>query len=141
MLDMFDLFISLHPHILISLGSCALACSCVLACILASLHPYILMFVCTCLYPHILTSSYPQVHVPSLTTLHPHILRFLCACFYPRILASSYPQVDVLWVLVGIPASSQPDIFTFVCSGCLLVSSHTHILMSLGSSVRTCLGN
>ena len=103
MFDMFDLFISSHPHI-ISLGSCTLTC------ILASSHPYILMFVCTCLYPRILTSSYPQVHVHSLASLHPHILRFVCACLYPCILTSSYPQVYV----------------------CLLVYLYPHILISLG---------
>ena len=37
--DTFALFISLHPHILLSLGSCALAC------ILVPSHPHILMFV------------------------------------------------------------------------------------------------
>ena len=126
MFDVFDLFISSHPHILILLGSCALAC------ILASSHPYILMFVCTCLYPRIFTSSCAQVHVPSLASLHlissgscvlacnlyPHILLplglcALCACWYPRILTSSYLQVHVIQVLVGILASSHPHILRF----------------------------
>ena len=135
---MFDLFISLYLHILISLGSCALACT------LASSHHYILMFVCTGLYPRILTSSYLQVHVPSglcvqlLVTSYLHILLSLgsCtpgACWYPRILTSSYPQIDVLRVLVGILVSSHPHILRFIYSGFLLVSSHPHIFISLGS--------
>ena len=97
-----------YPRILISLGSCALAC------ILASLHPYILMFVCTCLYPRILTPSYSQVHVPSPKSLHPRILRFVCA--YACNLVSSHPLI-----------------LRLMYSMCLLVSSHFHVLISLGS--------
>ena len=137
MLDMFDLFISLHPHILISLGSCALACSCVLACILASLHPYILMFVCTCLYvsshsyilissgscalTYIPASSYPQVPMCLLLSSCPRILISLGWCtlgagWYSRILTSRYFYVRVLWVLVGILTHSHPHILRFQCS-------------------------
>ena len=101
---MFHLFISSHPHIIMFLGSCALAC------FLALSHSHILIFMCTSLYPRILTSSYPQVHVPLLASLHPHILRFVCACLYHWILTFSYPQFHV----------------------CLLVSLHPHILGSLG---------
>ena len=62
----------LHPCILISSGSC------VLACIFASSHPQV-NYVLAC----ILASSYT------------HILRIMCACWCPRILTSSYPQVNV----------------------------------------------
>ena len=72
------------------------------------------MFVCTCLYPRILTFSYSQVHVPSLKSLHPHIRRFACA--YACYLVSSHPLILRLMYFV-----------------CLLVSSHPHILISLGS--------
>ena len=113
MLDMFDLFTSSYPYILICLGTCALAC------IPASSHPHILMFVCTWLYLRILKSSYLQVRMPLLTSPHPHIHRFVCACLYSCILTSLYPHVHV----------------------CLLVSSHLYILVSSGFSVRTCLGN
>ena len=79
MFYMFDLFISSHPHILISLGSCSLTC------ILASSHPHILMFV------FFLVSSHPYVLISSdlctlAASLHPHILRFVCACLSPHIL-------------------------------------------------------
>ena len=76
---MFQLFISPHPHILISLGSCALAG------ILTSSHFYILLFVRTCLYSRIIASSYPQVHKPSHAPLQFHILRFALACLQPHI--------------------------------------------------------
>ena len=105
---MFDLFTSLHPHILISLGSYALACAS---------HCHILMFVCTCLYPDILTSSFRQVHMPLLASLHPHNHKFACACLYPCILTSSYSQVHL----------------------CLLVYLHPHILISSGSRVLACI--
>ena len=121
MFDMFDLFISSHPHIVIS-------------------------FLCTCFYPCIPASSYPQIRMCLLLTSHPHILISLgsctlCACWYPRILTFSYPYVHVLQVLVGVLASWHPHIFTFMYSGCSLVSSHLRILISSDSSVRTCLGN
>ena len=104
---MFDLFISSHPHILISLGSSAFACT------LAFSHPYILMFECNCLYPHILTSSYPQVHLPSLV---PCILVPSGSC-----------------VLACNLVSSHPLILRLTYSVYLLVSSHPHILISLDS--------
>ena len=98
---------SSHPYILVSLGFCALAC------ILASLHPHILMFVCTFLYPRFLLSSYPQVHVPLLVSLHPHILRFMfLACNL---------------------VSSHPFILRLMYSMYLLVTPHPHILIFLGS--------
>ena len=159
MFVIFDLFISSHPDILISLGSCALAC------ILASWHSHILMFVCTCLYPHVLTSSYLQFICPCLhpcilissgllvlacilTSSHPYILRFICVSLYICIFASSYPQVHVC-LLVSLHPHS-PYILRFMCV-CLytciltssypqvhvrlLVSSHPHILVSSGLSV------
>ena len=105
------------------------------------------MFVCTCLCPRILTSSYPQVHVPSLAPLHPHIFRFTCSCLYPRTLTSSYYIFisSSSCVLACILASSHPHILRFMCAffyTCiltssypqvhvrLLVSSHPHILVS-----------
>ena len=96
MFDMFDLFISSHPHIVIS-------------------------FLCTCFYPCIPASSYPQIRMCLLLTSHPHILISLgsCtpgACWCSRILTSSYLYVHVLWVLVGILTSSHPHILRFQCS-------------------------
>ena len=119
MFDTFDLFISSHPHTLISLGSCALACIlaspypclCVLACILASLHPHIFRFICPCLHPCMLISFGSCVFASILASSHPDILTFICVSLYPRILTSSYPQVHV----------------------CLLVYLHPHILIPLGS--------
>ena len=123
--------------------------------VLVSSNPHILRFMCTCLYPRILTSSYFQVHVLQvlvgiLASSHPHILRFmysgfwqvsshphilislgsctLGACWYSFILTSSYPYVHVLPVLVDFLASSHPHILTFMYSGYFLVSSHPHIL-------------
>ena len=119
MFDIFDLFISSHLHILISL------CSCVLACILASLHPHIFRFICPCLHPWILISSGSCVlacilasshtYIPRFicVSLYPHI--FMCACLYPCIRTSSCPQVHVR----------------------LLVSSHSHNLVSSGLCVLT----
>ena len=102
------LFVSSHPYILISSGSCALAC--------------------------IPSSSYAQVGVCLLVTLYPHIFLslgscILCACWYLSILAYSYSQFHVLRVLDGILASSNPHILTFMYSRCLLMSSHPHILI------------
>ena len=77
-------------------------------CLLVSSHRHILISVgsCTtgaCWYPHTLTSSY--ISVVSGTP---------GACWYPRILTSSYP-------------------YRFMNYGCLVVSSHPHILISLVS--------
>ena len=105
MFDMFDLFLSPHPHILRS---------CALACILASSHPYIHMFVCTCLYPRIF--------------IHPHTLRFMCPHLHPCTLASSDSRVFACNLL-----SSYPLILRIMYSVRLLVSSHPHILISLCS--------
>ena len=137
---MFDLFISSHPHILISLYPLyprilISLCSSVIACVLTSLHPDILRFICSHLHP---ASSYPQVRVCLLVTSHPHIILssgscIWCACWYPHILTSSYPYVCVLRLLVGTLTSSHPHILMFVYSVCLLVSSQPHILIFLGS--------
>ena len=67
MFDMFDLFISLHPHILIPLGSYALA--------------------------SILASSYPYVQVYLLVSLHPYILIFSGPCLHPFLLLSYVNQM------------------------------------------------
>ena len=104
MFNMFDLFVSSQPHllILISLGSYALAN------ILASLHHHILMLAFICLYPCILTSSYRQVHCPSF---HLCTLTSLGSC-----------------ALACNLVSSHPFILTLMYSICLLISSHPHIL-------------
>ena len=102
-------------HIVISLGSCALAS------ILASLHPH--------------------VRVYSLVSSHPYILISSGSCARTCIPASSYTQIRmcllltsyVLFVLAGTLAFSHPHILTFMYSGCLLVSSHHDILISLRS--------
>ena len=91
--------------------------------ILASSHPHILRFM---YYRCLLISSHNHILI-SLGSCT------LVACWYPRILTSLYLQVHVLWVLVNIFASSRRHILRFMYSGCLLVSSHPHIFMSLGS--------
>ena len=128
-----------YPHILRFL------CNCLYPCILASLYPYVRVYLLVFSHPYILissgsstltrilASSYPQVCVCLFETSYPRILLSLgsctlCACWYPCILTSSYPYVHVLLVLSGILASSHPYILTFMYSGCLLVSSHPHIL-------------
>ena len=78
------------------------------------------MFVFTCLYPRILTSSYLQAHIPLLIFLHPHIFKFACACLYPCILISS--GSCVLSCILGF---SYPQVHV-----CLLVSSHPYVLIS-----------
>ena len=135
----------LHHCILISSGQCALACN------LVSSHSLIFMFMfrvmlCSfifCVLVGILTSSYPHIlrFIYSgwfLVSSHAHNLIFLVsctpdACQYPRILTFSYPQFHVLRVLVGILASSHSIIIRFMYSGCLLICSHFHILISLVS--------
>ena len=99
-------------HIVISLGSCALAS------ILASLHPH--------------------VRVYSLVSSHPYILISSGSCARTCIPASSYTQIRMcllltsyaLCVLAGTLAFSHPHILTFMYSGCLLVSSHHDILIT-----------
>ena len=103
--------------ILVSSGSCALAC------ILASSHPHILKFISVSFYTHILASSYPQIRGCLLVSLHhhilissgscvlagilpsshSHILRLMCACWYPRIATSSYPQFFVCLLVCSHP--------------------------------------
>ena len=127
MFDIFDWLISLQTQILIFLGWFALFC------ILASSHPYILMFVCTCFYPCILTFSYLQVVwslevtymfdiFDWLISWHPHIFRFLCTCLYPRILTSPYPYICVYFLVSSHPSSDclHPFILIFSdsCSDC-----------------------
>ena len=129
----------LASHLLISLDSCALAC------ILASLHSHILMFVCTCLHPRILRSSYLQVHMPCLhhcilissgscvlacilAFLHPHNLRFISVSFYTRILGSSYPQIHVYFYASMLTSSGQ----------CVLYTSSSIVL---GSYASQCVNN
>ena len=104
MFDMFDLFVSSQPHllILISLGSYALAN------ILASLHHHILMLAfSSCI----------------LASLHPHIVRYMCPSFHLCTLISLGSRV-----LACNLVSSHPFILTLMYSTCLLVSLHPHIL-------------
>ena len=124
MFDIFDLFTSSHPHILISLGSCALVC------ILASSYPHILRLVCTCLRLSILTSSYLQVYMPLPASLHPHILTFVCACLYPCILTSSYPQVYVCLLVCSHP---QINVLSIQMNNCILASPSSLVLGNCAS--------
>ena len=138
------LFASLHSHILIYSDSC------VFGCILTSSHPYVIFpGLCVfCLYPRILTSSYPQVHTCLLVPLHlciltssyaqihvylvvssrPHILMsYTQVCVY--LLVSSHPYILITscsYVVVGILASSYPQIYV-----CFLLSLHPLILIFL----------
>ena len=87
---------SSQPHIVISLGSCT---------------PI------ACWYPHILISLGPCT--PGACG-YPSILISLGSCtpdtrWFSRILTSSYPYVHVLWVLVGILASTHPHMLRFQC--------------------------
>ena len=119
----------LYPRILVSLGSC------VRACILASLYPHILRFM-YCRY--LLVSSHPHILRFLRVTLYPHILLSLgsctlCVCCYPRIFISSNPRFIYSRSLL---VSSHPHILIYLgsfYSGCFLVSSHPHILISLSS--------
>ena len=84
-----------------------------LACILACLHPHILMFMCACFYHCILTSSfsYPKVHVFLLISSHPHIL--VCSG---------------LCVLL-----TQVNVFSIRMNDCILVSSSSSFLGNYAS--------
>ena len=141
MFDMFHLFISSHPHIIMFLGSCALAC------FLASSHSHILIFMCTSLYPRILTSSYPQVHVPLLApcilissglcvlaciieSSHSHILSFMCAYWYPCILTSSDPQV---YMCLPVCSHPQVSVFSIRMNDCIFASSSSLFLGNCAS--------
>ena len=129
MFDMFNLFVFSHSYIFISSGSCALAC------ILASSHQHILVFVCTCLYSRIVTSSYPQIHVPLLASMHPDIIRFMCACLYPSRLTSPYCQVRKFQLVSSHPSSSYSQVHNLVC---ILVSLHLNIIMLICACLHTC---
>ena len=100
--------------------------------LLVSLHPYILMFVCTCLHPCVLASLHPYVCVYMLVCilafLHPHILRFMCPHLHPCILISSGS-----YVLASILVSSHPHILRVMYSGCWLVFPDPHIQIFLRS--------
>ena len=145
MFGIFDLFMTLHPHIYRFL------CTCLYPRIW---HPHILMFVCTCLHPYNLTSSYLQVHMCELlsshlcilissalrvlacilASWHPHILRFMCACLCPGIFGSSYPQVYVC-LLVSLHPDNLISSGSYVLAS-LLASLH---LISTGSCVLACI--
>ena len=146
MFDIFDLFISSHPHILISLGFCALFCilAClhlhtlivrVLACILASLDPHIFRFICPCMHPCIRISSGSCGVTCIPGSSHPRILTFICVSFYPRILASSYPQVHE-YLLVSLHSHILTSSGLCVLA-CILSSSHPHILRFMCACLNT----
>ena len=120
------LLVSSHPHILISL------CLCVLACILTSLHSRIFRFISPFLHPYILISSASCELACILASSHPHIIKFICGCLYTRmlissdlyvfacILASSYPQVYVRLLVCSHP---QVNVFSTQIINCILASS------------------
>ena len=150
MFDIFDLFISSHLHIFISLGSCALAC--ILASsylyvrvyLLVSSHPYILLssgsYALACIpassypqvHPHILISSGSYVLASILASLHPHILRLMCACLYSCILTSSYPQVYVCLLVCSHP---QVNLFSIRINKYILESSNSLVLGNRASEL------
>ena len=109
------------------------------------IYLHIPRFICVSLYPRILASSYPKVHVCLLVSLHSHILissglcvlacilvslhpdilRFMYACWYTHILMSSYLQVHI-----PLLASLHPHILRFVCAclyPCILTSSYPQV--------------
>ena len=98
------LLASSHPHTF---------CSCVLARIIAFLHPLILRFMCPCLHTFILISSGSCVLARILAYSHPHILRFISVSLYTHILVSSSPHP---FVLACILASSHLHILRFMCA-------------------------
>ena len=119
MFDIFDLFISSHPHILGILGSCLylpiLAPSYPYVCVYLlvsshSLHPHIFTFICHCLHPCIVISSCSCVLACILASSHPHILKFINVSLHSYFLTSLGSCV-----LVGILASSQNRILRFTC--------------------------
>lgn len=158
--------ISSHPWILITSGSCVLACafasshpqtfgSFVLVDICTSLHPHILRLMCACWHPCILTSLYPEVHVCLLASLHPHILIYSASYVFGCILTYSHPYVILpdfyvfflypripqssssgSWVLVGILSSSYPQFH--VCFLFILSFSHPHMLRFVCACLYPC---
>ena len=114
---MFDMFDSSHPHILISLWSC------VFACILASLHPRILRFMCPRLHPCILISSGSCVLACNLVSSRPPILRLM---YSVCLLVSVHPHI-----LISLSSCTLGACWRW----------YLRILISSGSSARTCLGN
>ena len=115
--------------------------------ILAFPHCHILRFLCTCLYPRILTSSDLQVLMSFQASLHPHfyvlawilaslhlhILRFISSSLYPRILASSYPQVHACLLVFLHFTFSYHQVHV-----CLLVSLQAFVLDFYCTSRKTC---
>ena len=143
---------SSHPCILISSGSC------VLACIFASSHPHTFGFMCACSHLHILashtlrficaswhpcilTSLYPEVHLCLLASVHPHILIYSGARAFGCILISSHPHILMSYsqVCVCLLVSSHPHISYPQVHACLLVSLHPHILRFMCVSFYPCI--
>ena len=126
--------------------------------LLVSSHPHFLMFVCTCLYPRILTSSYLQVVwsleitymfdiFDWLISSHSQILISLGSCAFSCILASSHPHILVcVYLLVSshpyilVSSGSYPLSCILIGSGscalaCILASSHPHMLRLMCASM------
>ena len=122
------LLVPLHPLIVIS------SCLCVLACILTSLHPHFVRFICPCLHPCILISASSRVLACILASSHPHILRFILissgSCVLVGILTSSYPRVYV-WLLVC--SHLQVNVFLIWINICVIVSSSSLVLGNCAS--------
>ena len=105
MFDLLHFFLSLHPHIPISLGFCAFAC--------------------------ILASSYPYVHDCLSVSLHPYIPISSSSCTLACTSASIYPQIHVNLQNRCILASSYPQVFkcSLVSSNiCILKSSYSYVI-------------
>ena len=98
------LLVSSHPCILISSGSCVLAC--------------------------ILTSSHPQVHVYLLVYLHPDILISSGSCALVGILASSYSRI-LRFMCAG--SHPQINVFSIRMNNCILASSSPLVLVNYAS--------
>ena len=153
--------ISPHPFILISSGSC------VLACIFASSHTDTFGFMGAYWHPHILASSYSKVHMCLLefwyphiiiswgscvfawilASSHPHVLRFLCIWLYLHILTSlfHFPRFVYVCLYSRILTSSYPQVHSWLLV-CLLphilrfmcVSSYPSIISSSYAQIRVC---
>ena len=139
--------ISSHPWILITSGSCVLACA------FASSHPqtfgsFVLVDICTSLHPHILISWGSCLLACVLTSSYTHILSFLCIWLYPNILTSLCHITRFLCVFF---VSSHPPIlilrfmsarwypFILISSVSCMFPFYPLILSSSYAQIRVCL--
>ena len=135
--------ISPHPFILISSGSC------VLACIFASSQTDTFGFMGAYWHPQILASSYSKVHMCLLEFWYPHIIISWGSCVFGCIFTSSHPYFIFLGLCMFacILAPSHPHTLRFIRDywyACFLISSdscvfplilpsfHPHIPRRLG---------